>query len=110
MGDLIEIKTNEEFAIKPKIEVNGDPKYTVTYNSKDSTVAEVNENGNLIGKKSGRSEITCSVTDENGIIQQTSFIVIVKNNIILFLLICGVALTLLTIIIVFVVKKGRKDS
>ena len=70
----------------------------------------MNENGNLIGKKSGRTEIICSVTDENGIIQQTSFLVTVKNNILSFLLICGVVLILLTTMIAFVIKKGRKDS
>ena len=55
--------------LNPKVETEGNVKYTVTYKSSDSKVATVDNSGNVKGVKEWGKKtatITCTVTDEFG--------------------------------------------
>lgn len=52
--------------ITPTVEVDGDVDYTVTYESSDTSVVAVDENGRVTTNGTGSAEITVTVTDEYG--------------------------------------------
>ena len=52
--------------IEPKLEIIGEPKYTVTYKSSDEKIATVNEKGEVTGVAVGKAVITITVKDDAG--------------------------------------------
>lgn len=52
--------------ITPNIEVDAGVGYTVSYNSSDSSVIQIDENGNITTRDKGSATITVTVTDEHG--------------------------------------------
>ena len=52
--------------ITPNITADEGAEYTVKYSSSDTSVARVDDNGNIYGAKRGSATITCTVTDSNG--------------------------------------------
>ncbi len=52
--------------LKPNIEWVEGSVYTVSYTSSNTSVARVDDNGNVYGAKRGSATITCTVTDEFG--------------------------------------------
>ncbi len=63
---VAEINYKDTFVLLPKIVMNGNIDYTVTYSSSNEEVAIVDENGNVMGVMRGNAKITCTVTDSNG--------------------------------------------
>ena len=61
---VVDYKTTVNLA--PSIKVDKNVDYVVTYSSSDTSVAEVDANGNLTAKANGNVTITCTVTDEYG--------------------------------------------
>ena len=61
---VVNYKTTVNLA--PNIKVDKNVDYVVTYSSSDTSVAEVDANGNLNAKANGNVTITCTVTDEYG--------------------------------------------
>ncbi len=52
--------------INPSITADDGAEYTVKYSSSNTSVARVDDNGNVYGAKKGSATITCTVTDSNG--------------------------------------------
>ena len=52
--------------INPTITADDGAEYTVKYSSSNTSVARVDDNGNIYGAKRGSATITCTVTDSNG--------------------------------------------
>ena len=52
--------------INPSITADDGAEYTVKYSSSNTSVARVDDNGNVYGAKRGSATITCTVTDSNG--------------------------------------------
>jgi len=56
----------DPYKITPKVEVDENVEYTVTYASSDNDVVTVDKNGNVTTKDKGTATITVTVTDEFG--------------------------------------------
>ena len=52
--------------INPSITADDGAEYTVKYSSSNTSVARVDDNGNIYGAKRGSATITCTGTDSNG--------------------------------------------
>ena len=52
--------------ITPNITADDGAEYTVKYSSSNTSIARVDDNGNVYGAKRGSATITCTVTDSNG--------------------------------------------
>ncbi len=65
---VVNVTLNYKQSSKLSLTVNADKNvdYTVSYSSSDSSVAQVDENGNVYAAGKGSATITCTVTDEYG--------------------------------------------
>lgn len=54
------------YMLSPEITADDGAKYTVRYESSDTKVATVDNNGKIYGAKKGNATITCTVTDDYG--------------------------------------------
>ncbi len=66
--------------INPSITADDGAEYTVKYSSSNTSVARVDNNGNIYGAKRGSATITCTVTDSNGNTVQDTCNVTVKYS------------------------------
>lgn len=64
--DNVSINYKDSASLYPRINVADEVNYSVKYTSSDSSVATVDENGNVYGAGKGNATITCTVTDEFG--------------------------------------------
>ncbi len=64
--DDISMKKDETVTLSPIIEFDGTPQYTVTYESLDTSIATVSEDGVVTAKTKGSTQIVCTVTDKDG--------------------------------------------
>lgn len=64
--DDISMKKDETVTLSPTIEFDGTPQYTVTYESLDTSIATVSEDGVVTAKTKGNTQIVCTVTDKDG--------------------------------------------
>lgn len=62
----ISMNYKESATIKPTIKADDGAKYTVKYESSDTKVATVDNDGKIYGAKKGNATITCTVTDSYG--------------------------------------------
>ena len=65
IGDIT-MNYKKSAKINPTITADDGAEYTVKYSSSDTSVARVDDNGNIYGAKRGSATITCTVTDSNG--------------------------------------------
>ncbi len=65
-GVDVSVAKKGTYKIEPKIDMLGEPKYTVTYKSSDEKIATVNEKGVVTGVAIGKAVITCTVKDDAG--------------------------------------------
>ncbi len=64
--DNIILSYKDKTIIYPSISVAGIPQYTVNYSVADNSVATVDDNGEIIAVKRGKTLLTVTVTDEQG--------------------------------------------
>lgn len=64
--ESISMNKDGQVALQPKVEVYGTLDYTITYEIADESIATVDENGIVTGKNRGTTQVTVTVTDENG--------------------------------------------
>ena len=76
----ITLNYKKSTTITPNITADKDAEYTVKYSSSDTSVARVDDNGNIYGAKRGSATITCTVTDSNDNIVQDTCNVTVKYS------------------------------
>lgn len=62
----IALEYRESAKLNPEIEAEGNPGYTVKFESSDEKVASVDRNGKVTANDKGTAVITCTVTDEYG--------------------------------------------
>lgn len=62
----ISMKKDETVTLSPTIKFDGTLQYTVTYESLDTSIATVSEDGVVTAKTKGNTQIVCTVTDKNG--------------------------------------------
>lgn len=62
----ISMNKDGQVALEPVVEIYGELSYTVTYEIADESIAAVDENGIVTGNNRGTTQITVTVTDENG--------------------------------------------
>ncbi len=62
----ISLNYKDSLTITPNVNVDKGVDYTVTYESEDTSVATVDENGRVYAADKGETKITCTVTDEYG--------------------------------------------
>ncbi len=79
IGDIT-MNYKKSAKINPTIAAVDGAEYTVKYTSSDSSVARVDDNGNVYGAKRGSATITCTVTDSNGNTVQDTCTVTVKYS------------------------------
>ncbi len=79
IGDIT-MNYKKSAKINPTIAADDGAEYTVKYTSSDSSVARVDDNGNVYGAKRGSATITCTVTDSNGNTVQDTCTVTVKYS------------------------------
>ena len=65
IGDIT-MNYKKSAKINPSITADDGAEYTVKYSSSNTSVARVDDNGNVYGAKRGSATITCTVTDSNG--------------------------------------------
>lgn len=65
LGD-VSLNYKSSTTLIPDISSDEGVEYTVAYSSSDTSVATVDENGNVYAAGDGTAEITCTVTDEYG--------------------------------------------
>ena len=65
IGDIT-MNYKKSAKINPSITADDGAEYTVKYSSSNTSVARVDDNGNIYGAKRGSATITCTVTDSNG--------------------------------------------
>ena len=76
--DNLSMQYKTSLALTPVITVDSGVEYTVAYSSSDTSVATVDENGNVYAAGKGTAEITCTVTDEYGNVASDTATVEVK--------------------------------
>ncbi len=76
----ITLNYKKSATIKPTIKADDGAKYTVKYESSDTKIATVDNNGKIYGAKKGTATITCTVTDSNGNTVQDTCKVTVKYS------------------------------
>ena len=76
----ITLNYKKSTTITPNITADKDAEYTVKYSSSDTSVARVDDNGNVYAAKRGSATITCTVTDSNGNTVQDTCNVTVKYS------------------------------
>ena len=64
IGDIT-MNYKKSAKINPSITADDGTEYTVKYSSSDTSVARVDDNGNVYAAKRGSATITCTVTDSN---------------------------------------------
>ena len=64
--DDITMNYKKSAKINPTITADDGAEYIVKYSSSNTSVARVDDNGNIYGAKRGSATITCTVTDSNG--------------------------------------------
>ena len=64
--DNFTMEYKDSATITPNIEVDAGVGYTVSYNSSDSSVVQIDKNGNITTRDKGSATITVTVTDEYG--------------------------------------------
>ena len=79
IGDIT-MNYKKSAKINPTITADDGAEYTVKYSSSDTSVARVDDNGNIYGAKRGSATITCTVTDSNGNTVQDTCNVTVKYS------------------------------
>lgn len=62
----ISLNKDAQAALQPIVEFYGELDYTITYEIADKSIAEVDKNGIVTGKNRGVTQVTVTVTDENG--------------------------------------------
>jgi len=60
------VKYKDAYKIVPKVEIDENVDYTVTYTSSNPDVVTVDKNGNVTTNYRGTATVTCTVTDEFG--------------------------------------------
>ena len=74
----VNIRYNGETTLKPQVNADYGAQYTVKYESYDTKIATVDENGKIHGAKTGTTYIMVTVIDENGSVFTESGKVTVK--------------------------------
>lgn len=62
----ITLNKDEQVTIKPDVACEGNAKWTAKYEIADATIATIDEDGVLTGKNRGVTQVTCTITDEQG--------------------------------------------